>query len=154
MGPWNETPVLVTPTELLGQGGITVHAVQAKGDGALVFAPTILLWTPKRRALLIGTEHYDYGRFAPLPTTQADVWGLGQVLRHRKIGTFISIQTETDLTADDMRLAIGEFLTACDEDELALAVGLGARRETGQGRRRAPRRRPGHRLRPGGRDRC
>ncbi|WP_369175745.1 hypothetical protein [Streptomyces mutabilis] len=39
MGPWNETPVLMTPTELLGQGGITVHALQANGDGALVFAP-------------------------------------------------------------------------------------------------------------------
>ncbi|MFE1109246.1 hypothetical protein ACFW5U_25640 [Streptomyces rochei] len=38
-GPWNETPVPVTPTELLGQGGITVHAVQPNGDGALVFAP-------------------------------------------------------------------------------------------------------------------
>ncbi|MFE7436036.1 caspase family protein [Streptomyces tendae] len=74
----------------------------------------------KRRALLIGTEHYDDSRFAPLPSTQADAWGLGQVLRHRNIGNFVSIQTETDLTADDMRLAIGEFLTACDEDELAL----------------------------------
>ncbi|MDQ0390055.1 hypothetical protein J2S54_006875 [Streptomyces sp. DSM 42143] len=39
VGPWNETPVPVMPTELLGQGGITVHAVQANGDGALVFAP-------------------------------------------------------------------------------------------------------------------
>lgn len=38
-GPWNETPVPVMPTELLGQGGITVHAVQANGDGALAFAP-------------------------------------------------------------------------------------------------------------------
>ncbi|WP_370592583.1 caspase family protein [Streptomyces ardesiacus] len=46
------------------------------------------------------------------------------------MGSFISSQTETDLTADDMRLAIGEFLTACDEDELALLYisGHGARR--------------------------
>ncbi|WP_277350961.1 caspase family protein [Streptomyces chilikensis] len=42
----------------------------------------------------------------------------------------MSSQTETDLTADDMRLAIGEFLTACDEDELALLCisGHGVRR--------------------------
>ncbi len=39
VGPWNETPVLVTSTELLGQGGITVHVLQTHGDGALVFAP-------------------------------------------------------------------------------------------------------------------
>lgn len=85
---------------------------------------------PKRRALLIGTEHYDDGRFAPLPSTQADVWGLGQVLRHRNIGNFVSVQMKTDLTADDMRVAIGEFLTACDEDELALLYfsGHGVRR--------------------------
>ncbi|MET8249630.1 caspase family protein, partial [Streptomyces sp. NPDC005202] len=74
----------------------------------------------KRRALLIGNEHYDDGRFAPLPSTRADVWGLSQVLKHRNIGAFVSVRTESDLTADDMRLAIGEFLEECEEDELAL----------------------------------
>ncbi|MFF0681180.1 hypothetical protein ACFYVW_21735 [Streptomyces tendae] len=39
VGPWNETPVLVTSTELFGQGGIIVHLLQAHGDGALAFAP-------------------------------------------------------------------------------------------------------------------
>lgn len=74
----------------------------------------------KRRALLIGNEHYDDGRFSPLASVRADVWGLAQVLRHHKIGNFVSVQTESDLTADDMRAVIGEFLQERDEDELAL----------------------------------
>ncbi|MBV9022313.1 MAG: caspase family protein [Streptomycetaceae bacterium] len=74
----------------------------------------------KRRALLIGNEHYDDGRFAPLPSTQADVWGLRQVLEHRNIGAFVSVTTKSDLTSDDMRQAIGEFLEDCEQDELAL----------------------------------
>ena len=74
----------------------------------------------KRRALLIGNEHYDDGRFLPLASVPADVWGLAQVLKHHKIGNFVSVRTETDLTADDMRAAIGEFLQEREEDELAL----------------------------------
>jgi hypothetical protein len=74
----------------------------------------------KRRALLIGNEHYDDGRFSPLASVRADVWGLAQVLKHRNIGNFVSVQTESDLTADDMRAVIGEFLQERDEDELAL----------------------------------
>ncbi|AWN30191.1 AAA domain-containing protein [Streptomyces sp. NEAU-S7GS2] len=74
----------------------------------------------KRRALLIGNEHYDDGRFSPLVSVRADVWGLAQVLKHRNIGNFVSVQTESDLTADDMRAVIGEFLQDRDEDELAL----------------------------------
>ncbi|MEU5432996.1 AAA domain-containing protein [Streptomyces sp. NPDC020719] len=74
----------------------------------------------KRRALLIGNELYDDGRFSPLASVRADVWGLTQVLKHRNIGNFVSVQTESDLTADDMRAAIGEFLQERDEDELAL----------------------------------
>ncbi|WP_381795517.1 AAA domain-containing protein [Streptomyces niveus] len=74
----------------------------------------------KRRALLIGNEHYDDGRFLPLASVRADVWGLAQVLKHRNIGNFVSVQTVSDLTADDMRAAIGEFLQDRDEDELAL----------------------------------
>ncbi|NJP81640.1 caspase family protein, partial [Streptomyces sp. AA8] len=74
----------------------------------------------KRRALLIGNEHYDDGCFSPLASVRADVWGLTQVLKHRNIGNFVSVQTESDLTADDMRAAIGEFLQERDEDELAL----------------------------------
>ncbi|MGW1836720.1 caspase, EACC1-associated type [Streptomyces sp. NPDC002067] len=74
----------------------------------------------KRRALLIGNEHYDDSRFSPLASVRADVWGLAQVLKHRNIGNFVSVQTESDLTADDMRAAIGEFLQDRDEDELAL----------------------------------
>lgn len=74
----------------------------------------------KRRALLIGNEHYDDGRFSPLASARADVWGLAQVLKHRSIGNFVSVQTELDLTADDMRAVVGEFLQERDEDELAL----------------------------------
>lgn len=39
VGPWNETPVLITSTELLGQGGIIIHLLHAPGDGALTVAP-------------------------------------------------------------------------------------------------------------------
>ncbi|MEU1656122.1 AAA domain-containing protein [Streptomyces griseofuscus] len=74
----------------------------------------------KRRALLIGNEHYDDSRFSPLASARADVWGLAQVLKHRSIGNFVSVQPERDLTADDMRAVIGEFLQERDEDELAL----------------------------------
>lgn len=74
----------------------------------------------KRRALLIGNEHYDDGRFAPLASVRADVWGLAQVLKHRSIGNFLSVRADSDLTADDMRAVIGEFLQERDEDELAL----------------------------------
>ncbi|WP_406154142.1 AAA domain-containing protein [Streptomyces sp. NBC_01023] len=74
----------------------------------------------KRRALLIGNEHYDDGHFSPLASVRADVWGLAQVLKHRNIGNFVSVQTESDLTAADMRAVIGEFLQERDEDELAL----------------------------------
>ncbi|MGW8376486.1 AAA domain-containing protein [Streptomyces sp. ODS28] len=74
----------------------------------------------KRRALLIGNEHYDDDRFGPLASTRADVWGLHQVLQHRNIGAFVSVKTENNLTADDMRQAIGEFLEEREPDELAL----------------------------------
>ncbi|RLV08238.1 hypothetical protein CTZ27_05270 [Streptomyces griseocarneus] len=83
----------------------------------------------RRRALLIGNEHYDDHRFAPLPSTQADTWQLRQVLENRNIGAFVSVETLSDLTADDMRYEIGEFLDGCEENELALLYvsGHGAR---------------------------
>ncbi|MGP3951937.1 caspase family protein [Streptomyces sp. 7N604] len=74
----------------------------------------------RRRALLIGNDRYDDGRFSALPSTQADIWELRQVLEHRNIGAFASVMPLTDLTADDMRQAISEFLESCDQDELAL----------------------------------
>lgn len=39
MGPWGQTPCIVTSTELLGQGGITIHVLTAPGDGTLHVAP-------------------------------------------------------------------------------------------------------------------
>ncbi|MEU6381491.1 AAA domain-containing protein [Streptomyces sp. NPDC046909] len=83
----------------------------------------------RRRALLIGNEHYDDGRFPPLPSTQADTWGMEQVLQHRNIGGFVSVTSRDNLAADDMREVISEFLEACEQDELALVYvsGHGAR---------------------------
>ncbi|TWF75621.1 AAA domain-containing protein [Pseudonocardia hierapolitana] len=74
----------------------------------------------RRKALLIGNEHHDDDRFPPLPSTRADIAGLSQVLRHPSIGNFWSATTMSDLTADDMRQAIGEFLEDCGEGDLAL----------------------------------
>ncbi|MEU6825576.1 hypothetical protein ABZ921_33605 [Streptomyces atriruber] len=39
VGPWNTTSALVTSTELLGQGGVVVHVLQAPGTGALQVDP-------------------------------------------------------------------------------------------------------------------
>lgn len=39
IGPWDQTPTLVTSTELLGQGGISVHVLHAPGDGSLTVQP-------------------------------------------------------------------------------------------------------------------
>lgn len=83
----------------------------------------------RRRALLIGNENYDDGRFAPLPSVRADLWQLQQVLEHRGVGAFLPVRAVGDLTADDMRHEIAEFLDDCGEDELALLYvsGHGAR---------------------------
>ncbi|TDD94633.1 caspase, EACC1-associated type [Actinomadura rubrisoli] len=74
----------------------------------------------RRKALLIGNENYDDGRFAGLPSARADTWRLRQVLEHRTIGAFLAVRSAADLTADEMRYEITEFLDDCDEDELAL----------------------------------
>lgn len=74
----------------------------------------------RRKALLIGTETYQDGRFGALPSTRADVWQLRQVIEHRSIGGFASVRGVADLTADDMRFEIAEFLEGCGPDELAL----------------------------------
>ncbi|MEQ4725823.1 AAA domain-containing protein [Nonomuraea sp. B19D2] len=74
----------------------------------------------RRRALLIGNEQYDDARFLRLPAARADVWQLRQVLEHRNIGAFSSVTPLIDLTADDMRQAISEFLEQCAQDELVV----------------------------------
>ncbi|WP_116211162.1 caspase, EACC1-associated type [Streptomyces olivoreticuli] len=74
----------------------------------------------RRRALLIGNETYDDSRFGRLPSTQVDTWQLHQVLQDRNIGAFVSVKSLADLTADDMRFEIAEFLDSCEENELAL----------------------------------
>ncbi|MGH3373431.1 MAG: caspase, EACC1-associated type [Actinoallomurus sp.] len=74
----------------------------------------------RRRALLLGNESYDDGRFARLPSTRADTWQLKQVLEHRSIGAFLDVRSVPDLTADDMQHEISAFIESCEEDELAL----------------------------------
>lgn len=74
----------------------------------------------RRKALLIGIENYDDGRFARLPSARADIWQLRQVLEHRNIGAFAQVRAVADLSADDMRQEIGGFLDDCGQDELAL----------------------------------
>ncbi|MBB5908255.1 caspase, EACC1-associated type [Actinoalloteichus hymeniacidonis] len=74
----------------------------------------------RRRALLIHTENYQDPRFPALPSTRADTWQLKQVLDHRNIGGFESVKVVGDLTANDLRIEISEFLESCEQDELAL----------------------------------
>jgi hypothetical protein len=76
----------------------------------------------RRKALLIGNERYDDPRFAPLPSTQADIWQLSQVLQHRNIGNFVSVARMANLTANEMQQAITEFLEGCDREELVLCT--------------------------------
>jgi hypothetical protein len=53
----------------------------------------------RRKALLIGIENYDDGRFAWLPSASADIWQLQQVLEHRRIGAFAQVQVASDRPA-------------------------------------------------------
>ena len=73
-----------------------------------------------RKALLIGIESYDDGRFAPLPSCRVDVWQLKQVLEHPAIGGFDIVTALTDPAATDMRQAIGDFLDDAGPGDLAL----------------------------------
>ncbi|MEV5411276.1 AAA domain-containing protein [Thermopolyspora sp. NPDC052614] len=90
----------------------------------------------RRRALLIGTESHRDSRYATLPSTPVDLSQMQQVLENRRIGGFEPVRVLTDLTADDMRAEIAEFLESFDADELALlyVTGHGTRlsRSTGE----------------------
>ncbi|WP_433672434.1 AAA domain-containing protein [Nocardia sp. CA-136227] len=70
--------------------------------------------------MLLGTETYADPFFDPLPSVQADVWQLEQVLSHRQIGHFSQVIRRVDLTAEQMCGEIAEFLDGCEEDDLAL----------------------------------
>ncbi|OZM79660.1 AAA domain-containing protein [Pseudonocardia sp. MH-G8] len=74
----------------------------------------------RRKALLIGNARYDDGRFPSLPSTQVDTWALSQILLHRNIGSFVSATVLADLTADEMRQSITDFLAGCEDGELAV----------------------------------
>jgi hypothetical protein len=39
VGPWDKTPSLIISSELLGQGGVIINALQARGDSALHVEP-------------------------------------------------------------------------------------------------------------------
>ncbi|GAA5049138.1 hypothetical protein HNP84_004339 [Thermocatellispora tengchongensis] len=86
--------------------------------------------------MLIGTESHRDSRYARLPSTPVDLWQMRQVLQDRRIGGFESVKVLTDLTADDMRAEIAEFLESFDADALALlyVTGHGTRlsRSTGE----------------------
>jgi hypothetical protein len=87
----------------------------------------------RRRALLIGIEHYADQRFSRLASTRADLQQLGDVLNDRAIGGF-EVRVEPDLLAGEMRTAIEEFCRERNPDELALVYisGHGARIQSGE----------------------
>ena len=58
---------------------------------------------PARKALLIGMETYDDGRFAPLPSCRADVWQLKQVLEHPAVGGFNTVVPLTQISVQEVR---------------------------------------------------
>jgi hypothetical protein len=89
---------------------------------------------PRRRALLIGIEHYLDERFSRLASTRADTARLREVLSDRTIGAFDEVIVESDVTADQLRQAIADFCSAPGTDELALLYisGHGLRSRDGE----------------------
>ncbi|MEZ0114698.1 RecA/RadA recombinase [Catenulispora sp. EB89] len=74
----------------------------------------------RRRALLIGIGAYDDETFAALPGATADVRELEKVLRARDIGGFDPITCLNDLTAQELRQAVHNFLADSERDEQCL----------------------------------
>ncbi|MHA6804646.1 caspase, EACC1-associated type [Salinifilum ghardaiensis] len=73
-----------------------------------------------KRALLIGTEHYEHSDLGALPCTRADTAQLRQVLEHPAIGAFTSVRVVADPTAAEMSREIGDFLAGLGSADLAL----------------------------------
>jgi len=78
-----------------------------------------------RRALLIGTAHYQDSRFTPLLCTQADTAGLNAALRHPDIGVFATVTVYENLTSMEFRSAITEFFRSVTPNDLALVYVTG-----------------------------
>ncbi|NEW59035.1 AAA family ATPase [Nocardia cyriacigeorgica] len=74
----------------------------------------------RRRALLIGNQTYANASFDDLPSVRADLAFVGQVLDDRRIGGFTEVRRLMDLSADQMREAIYDFLQDSRDDELAV----------------------------------
>lgn len=74
----------------------------------------------RRRALLIGNQIYDDVNFDDLPSVRADLAFVEQVLDDRRIGGFTEVRPLLDLTANQMREAIYDFLESSRQDELAV----------------------------------
>jgi len=74
----------------------------------------------RRRALLIGNQTYDDVNFDDLPSVRADLAFVKQVLEDRRIGGFTEVRPLLDLTANQMREAIYDFLEGSRQDELAV----------------------------------
>ncbi|MBC7304331.1 MAG: caspase family protein, partial [Nocardia sp.] len=83
----------------------------------------------RRRALLIGNENYSYPHFAGLPAVRTDLTLVEGVLRDGRIGGFSDVVSLIDLTTDQMRTAVDEFVAGSREDELMVFYysGHGAR---------------------------
>ncbi|WP_446221787.1 caspase, EACC1-associated type [Nocardia sp. IBHARD005] len=83
----------------------------------------------RRRALLIGNESYTHPGFAPLPSVRTDLTLVEEVLRDRRVGAFSDVESLIDLTTDQMRTAVDEFVAESREDELMVFYfsGHGAR---------------------------
>ncbi|MEU1955232.1 caspase, EACC1-associated type [Nocardia rhamnosiphila] len=75
---------------------------------------------PRRRALLIGTQHYQDPAFSDLPAVRADLTAMDQVLSHREIGGFPDVLSVVDLTAEQIRDTLATFLSDSSDDELCL----------------------------------
>ncbi|MGY0236554.1 caspase, EACC1-associated type [Longispora urticae] len=74
----------------------------------------------RRRALLIGNAVYSDPRFSELACVLTDIEQVRRVLEDRRIGGFQYVRTAPNLTADEMRMVIAEFLGEAKSDELAV----------------------------------
>lgn len=89
-----------------------------------------------KRALLIGTEHYQYGGLSDLPCTRADTQALKQVLEHPSIGAFDSVEVVHDADSTMVRQRLVDFFEAAGEQEQVVLFlsGHGTSSLSGDGR--------------------
>lgn len=71
----------------------------------------------RRRALLVGTEHYQH--LPDLPSCGADLDELRAVLEHPNIGGY-DVDSVYDADLDSVRRTVSAFLRSAEPDELIL----------------------------------